>query len=108
VGDIPKSLACKQMLTHGSASDGSVAPPPASFDPNEKNYTGRLSVGIRTKLNAMEYEHEFSDPVQTTLLLSNGVRMSRLEDGCSLFSHQRCGDVLFLGRIAPKIWAMRR
>ncbi|OGS92807.1 MAG: hypothetical protein A2061_03650 [Gallionellales bacterium GWA2_59_43] len=96
-GDIPKSLACRHMLTHGSAPDGPVAPPVASFDPNEKNYTGRLSVGIRTWLNVLKYEHDFSDPALISWSLSNGVKMSRLEQGCSLFSHQRCKDVPFLG-----------
>jgi hypothetical protein len=96
-GDIPKWLSCKQMLTHGGAPDGPGTPPVASFDPDEKNYSGRLSVGIRTKLNVLKYEHDFGDSALTSWSLSNGVKMSRMEEGCSLFSHQRCKDVLFLG-----------
>lgn len=95
-GDIPKSLACKHMLTHGSTPDGPGTPPVVSFDPDEKNYTGRLSVGIRTRLNVMRYEHDFGDAAPASWLLPNGVRLSRMEEGCSLFSHQRCKDVLFL------------
>lgn len=95
-GDIPKSLACKRMFTRGGAPDGTGTPPVVSFNPYEKDYTGRLSVGIRTKLNVLKYEHNFGDPATTSWTLPNGVRMSRLEEGCSLFSHQRCRDVLFL------------
>lgn len=96
-GDIPKSLACKHMLTHGSAPDGPGAPPVVSFDPNGKDYSGRLSVGIRTRLNVLKYEHGFGDAAPASWSLPNGVRLSRMEEGCSLFSHQRCKDVLFLG-----------
>lgn len=96
-GDIPKWLACEHMLTHGGAPDGPGTPPVVSFDPDEKSYTGRLSVGIRTRLNVLKYEHDFDDPALTSWSLPNGVRMSRMEEGCGLFSHRRCKDVLFLG-----------
>lgn len=97
VSDIQKSLACKHMLTHGSYSDAPLNSPIGSFDLNQASYTGRLSIGIKTQLNMMKYERGFNGHHLSSWSLPNGVRMSRLKDGCSLFSHMRCKDVLFSG-----------
>jgi hypothetical protein len=84
------SAACKKMEYHSSAdTDNPRGSPATSVDRGIKDYSGRLSVGIQVWLNVLEYDLRGNGPA--------GAKMERLPDGCSLFSHARCNDVLFLG-----------
>lgn len=89
-GGLDESVGCKKMEYHSSAdTDNQRHPPATSIDRNKKNYSGRLSVGIQVWLNVLEYDQRGKKPA--------GTKIERIPDGCSLFSHSRCNDVLFLG-----------
>ena len=97
VDQMNESIACKHLQLHsGVNTDTPPSPPIASFDPHQGNYTGRISVGLLTRLSAWKYERASSDPGFTGIELSNGVRLARVKNGCELFSHARCNDAIFL------------
>jgi hypothetical protein len=96
VSDLPKLLACQKMLTHGGHTSPSVTPPLTTFNSTLARYTGRLSIGIRTQINTLRYERHRQAASIADWVLPNGVQLSRLANGCQLFSHARCQDVLFL------------
>ena len=89
-GTLHKSIDCRKMESHSSASADQPRYPPATFiDRNKADYSGRLSVGIQVRLNVLKYERWDENDF--------GIKMKRLTNGCDLFSHTRCNDVLFLG-----------
>lgn len=92
-----RSIGCKHMRYHPLA-EVSINPPITFPDRRRANYTGRLSIGIQTKLNALKYESLSSDPGFKFWDDLGEVRMVRMENGCDLFSHPRCNDVLFYAK----------
>lgn len=99
ISDLKKSLSCNQMETHTNVySDMPSYPPVSSFDPSQKDWSGRLSIGIHTALNYRKYEH-LSDSTNFKFeMLPNGTMVVRVNNGCDLFSHTRCNDALFLAQ----------
>ena len=94
---LEKSVACQRMQTHTNVSaDKPRFSPVVSFDPEYKNLSGRLSVGIQTALNYRNYEQLSSAPDLKFVTLPNGAMVARVQNGCELFSHARCNDALFL------------
>lgn len=95
---LEKSVACQHMKTHTNVSANRLRSPPAvSFDPEHKDRSGRLSIGIQTVLNSHNYVRLSSAPDFKFATLPNGVKIARVKNGCELFSHTRCDDALFLG-----------
>ena len=92
---LDRSVNCKQMDYHATV-ELPVVPPPRLLTRNTTDYSGRFSVGIQTELHALEYEKLASEPNFNAWNLGNNVRMNRIKDGCTLFSHQSCNDALFL------------
>lgn len=100
--DLSKSLGCRQMQYHSNPNTDALRyPPPVSFDVNRGNYSGKLSIGIQTRLNVLKYERLSNLPGFKSWLLPNDVRLARVPNGCALFSHARCNDALFLGYDMP-------
>ena len=93
---LDRSVSCKHMGYHQLA-EVRAAPPVTLPDRNKIDFSGKFSVGIQTKLHALEYERLSGKPDFKGWDLPNEARMGRLPDGCELFSHPRCNDVLFLG-----------
>ncbi len=91
---LQRSLDCKQMYYHPIAQPP-VSPPPRHLPVAAADYSGRLSVGIETRLNELKYSRLSSRPDFSVWNMANTVRMNRVADGCELFSHPRCNDVLF-------------
>jgi hypothetical protein len=91
------SAECKQTQYHPHASvDAPRLPPAVSFDTTQGDYSGKLSTGIKTRLNQMKYEN-LSRPSDFKLWeLPNNVKVARVANGCDYFSHVRCDDSLFL------------
>lgn len=103
VQDIRKSIACEQMQYHPDPrTDARRSPPIVSFDPEQGDYAGKLSTGIKTWLNATEYEQRRRAPDFSAWELPNDVRLARVTDGCTLFSHARCADSLFYSIDRPQ------
>lgn len=99
---VPKEANCKKVVYHPSIhSDGPRQPPVATRPGNE--WSGRLSVGIETALNARDYERLSDLPDFKKAGYPNGVFATRVQHGCELFSHARCDDVLFLGDSAADV-----
>ena len=76
-------------------SSKKVLPPIANFHPDQNNYSGKVSVGIRTWINKIRYERKTSNP-DFKAYTQGSVRIARVPEGCTLFSHQRCLDSLFI------------
>jgi hypothetical protein len=94
---LSRSVACDRMDFHPSVhADSLRSPPPVSFDPARSNYSGSLSVSIKTLMNAFEYDRVIRAPGFVSRELPNDVRLARVKNGCQLFSHARCQDALFL------------
>ncbi|MDD4962499.1 MAG: hypothetical protein PHI11_01125 [Gallionella sp.] len=95
---LAKSVSCDKMQTHPSLrADTPRTPPAVSFDPDERNYDGRLSIGIKVMNSYQQYERLSSSPSFKPTILPSGIKVARIEYGCELFSHTRCNDALFLG-----------
>ncbi len=96
---LARSVRCQHMSYHEvpeiRAPRPIATPTPPSRATPMSQLSGRLSVGIQTQFNAWKYGQLSSEPGFTGLKLPNGVRIERLADGCSLFSHPACNDVLF-------------
>ena len=103
VDDLGKSVACQRMQYHPNPhTEAPRFPPAVSFNVNQGNYAGKLSTGIKTKLNVLKYERLSRSPDFKSWLLPNDVRMARVPDGCELFSHASCNDALFLSYDKPE------
>lgn len=94
---LSKSIKCKQMFYH-PLQEMPAHLPKALPDPTPLNYSGSMSVGIQTALNAAKLNKlnsiaEFSDWDSL-----GEVHIERLKNGCDLFSHARCNDVLFFNK----------
>ncbi len=99
VDDLNKSVACQHMQYHPNPkTDAPRYPPAVSFDVHRGNYDGKLSTGIKTRLNVLQYERLSRSPDFKSWLMSNDVKMARVTNGCELFSHARCNDALFLAK----------
>lgn len=97
-----RSVACQSMQYHpNSMTDAPRSAPAVSFDPDHSNRSGRISVGVRTALNLMRIEKLANSPDFGLIALPNDARISRVKNGCSLFSHRRCNEVLFWGMDEP-------
>jgi len=99
VDDLNKSVACQHMQYHPNPkTDAPRYPPAVSFDVHRGNYAGKLSTGIKTRLNVLQYERLSRSPDFKNWLMSNDVKMARVANGCELFSHARCNEALFLAK----------
>lgn len=91
---IPNSLACKEQVYHPNINADRLRPPPV-VTRKEPDLSGRLSVGMETRANINRYEALSGQSDFGAWNISSGVRLERLSNGCELFSHARCQDVLF-------------
>lgn len=97
IGTLQRSADCKQTQYRPHVNvDAPRYPPPVSFDVNEGNYSGKLSTGIKTRLNMIEYERRSHSDGFKVWELPNNVKVARVTNGCDYFSHIRCDDSLFL------------
>lgn len=93
---INRSIHCEHMAAHLSSEDKPRLPPPTQFNPDAPDYSGRISIGFKVRENLARYEKASTQP-GFTRWDSGGINVVRLPQGCLLFSHRRCEDVLFLG-----------
>jgi hypothetical protein len=94
---LERSVRCSQMSYHARPIFNPRPLPPATL-PNRqlRHYTGKLSVGIQTWFHSVEYSYLNGSPDFMQWELPNHVKMQRISNGCDLFSHPYCQDVLFL------------
>lgn len=88
------SLECQHTIYHPLRSVA-VTSQPALPDLKSNRYSGRMSVGIRTAWNAFEYERMSRKSDFKHWDMPGDVWVERLAEGCDLFTHARCNDVLF-------------
>jgi len=97
IDTLQRSAECMQTQYHPHASVDAPRPPPTvSFDTTQGDYSGKLSTGIKTRLNQMEYEKLSRSSDFGLWELPNNVKVARVVKGCDYFSHVRCNDSLFL------------
>lgn len=92
-GRLAQSAACRAMSYHPLPAQ--PAHVPSSLPDRGSNYGGSMSVGIQTALNQHKYRQLSDQPDFTRLDGWGEVNLVRLSNGCELFSHPRCQDVLF-------------
>jgi hypothetical protein len=91
---LKKSIACKKI-------NYKFLKPKEIAVAQERNFHnpvfggGQLDVGIRTWLNKREYAKKANDPEFKSWRVNKNVSVRRMQEGCELFSHKRCNDVLF-------------
>lgn len=91
---LDRAVGCKHTDYH-QVAEVRATPPATLPGRNKIDFSGKFSVGIQTKLHTLKYERLSSKPDFKGWDLPNEARMARLPDGCELFSHPRCNDVLF-------------
>jgi ribosomal protein L39E len=91
---LDRAADCEHMEYH-QVAEVRATPPATLLDRNKIDFSGKFSVGIQTKLHALKYGQLSGKPSFKSWDLPNEARMARLPDGCELFSHPRCNDVLF-------------
>lgn len=94
---LPAQLACQKMQPHFSALANAPRPaPPVQLDREQREMRGRLSIGIETAYSLRAYDTWRVRPDASSMMTKNGVQIRRMQNGCTLFSHRRCEDGLFL------------
>ena len=104
VSNLDRSISCNavQYKTNGlSIAEGQRGAPPTFFDIHAKDYSGKLSTGIRTQLNMMMYLLASLSDNFKAMSIANDVRLNRVANGCDIFSHKSCNDSLFLSKDDP-------
>lgn len=91
---LPNSVACKHVEYHPSVHANQMRLPPIT-ERKQTDWSGRMSVGIETRLNVMRYDELSSRSDFREWTPPGGARVRRIPDGCALFSHPRCQDALF-------------
>ncbi len=81
---LERSVGCQRMSYHEIAT----------MHPS-MSLSGKLSIGIRAQFNAWKYQWLRRQPGFSGFELSNSARVAPVANGCDLFSHRECGDVLF-------------
>jgi hypothetical protein len=93
---IPASVACKKQIYHPNINADKPHAPPVTAR-KETDLSGKLSVGLATWRSARQYNTLSNQAGFKSWDVPGGVRMTRLDNGCELFSHKRCQDALFYG-----------
>lgn len=88
------SVACQRTI-YNPLAPIAATPHPALPDLKSNRYAGVMSVGIQTAWNALEYERLSRNPDFKRWDIPGEVWVERIAEGCELFSHARCNDVLF-------------
>ena len=96
---LKKSVQCNKtqykFLKHKE-----INPPPEliqrSYAPSHQ---GQLYAGVRTWLNQLIYEKKLKDADFNLWKVNENVKIKRVDQGCKLFSHSSCADVLFYGKV---------
>ena len=94
---VRNSLACTSKPFGGDAqADTPRTAPAASFDVYQGNYLGSISTGLKVLWNTAAYHYKARSPEFKSWTLNQNVQISRVPNGCELFSHASCQDSLFL------------
>lgn len=94
---VRESMACTQTRYRSKHPvDGPQPTPAQQFKPDQiDDHSGRFSVGLRTWLHARELERKAQATDFSSWHITPDVRVSRVSNGCRLFSHHRCQEALF-------------
>jgi len=97
------SVRCKKMDFHASFDADLPRPaPPTALDRSQPDYSGKVSIGLQTRLNQSRYEKLSTHPDFKRWDTGRGSIVARVNNGCELFSHARCADALFLASDSPQ------
>jgi hypothetical protein len=91
---LPNSVACKQQVYHPNINADKLRVPPVTSR-KESDLSGKLSIALETRLNINKYGALSQNSDLKTWDIPGGVRLERMANGCELFSHKNCQDVLF-------------
>lgn len=90
-------VRCNKMDFHHSVeAEMPKGPPPTVIDRKKPDYSGKISIGLQTRLNQSRYERLSAQPDFKSWDTGRGSIVARIANGCDLFSHARCADALLL------------
>ena len=92
-GALNNFVACKH--TSYRPTEWHPGPPATLANRAVNSRSGRLSIGIQVYLNAWRFKQKRAGGNLETLAMPGSVHAYHLKDGCALFSHPQCNDVLF-------------
>lgn len=92
---LERSVKCNRM-SYRTTHYLQPSPPVTLPDRQLSHYSGKLSVGMETWLHSQEYSYLNANSDFKPWELPNHVKMQHISNGCDLFSHPKCQDVLFL------------
>lgn len=95
-GTLNNSVACK--YTHYRPAEWHPSPPAIKPNRDMNNHSGRLSIGIQVYLNTWRYRQNRNGGNLNSLEMPGSVHVDHLAEGCKLFSHPQCDDVLFFNQ----------
>jgi len=98
-GTLRNSINCKS--TTYRATEWQASPPATTPGWGNSNHSGRLSIGLRVYLNTWRYKQQRQRDNLNSLVMPGGVHVYHLAEGCKLFSHPQCEDVLFFDQDRP-------
>lgn len=92
-GALNSFVPCRQTSYRHTAWH--PGPPATVANRSVNSHSGRLSIGIQVYLNAWRFRQKRASGNLSSLALPGSVHAYHLADGCALFSHPQCEDVLF-------------
>jgi hypothetical protein len=95
-GTIAHSRDCS-TTAYRPVQESQPAPPEVLPDYTATDHAGSLSVGIRVYLNGLSLQRKRNAKDYGDMIVNGDVHIVHRPDGCTLFSHRQCEDVLFLG-----------
>lgn len=97
---LKKSVQCKKTQ-YKFLKKTEINPPPISIERGYYSiHQGQLFAGVKTWLNELIYEEKLKNENFDTWNVNENVQVKRIQNGCELFSHLQCKDVLFYRKIS--------
>ncbi len=93
-GTFARSLACTHT-SYRPTVERQASPPPTRVDRSTAHREGKLSIGIKVYLNAWLLQRQRDNLDLSSIAMPGSVHVISRPDGCELFSHPQCADILF-------------
>lgn len=96
---ISRAVSCEKLNYPPALKYGKVDYiPPTVIDRGRYNYSGKISIGFLAWYQERKYLRLSAQPNFKMWDTKRGVDVIRMHDGCELFSHPSCHDVLFYAK----------
>lgn len=93
------SVNCKNTMYR--PTEWQAYPPGTNSGWDKNGHSGKLSIGLQVYWNTLGYEQKRKRDKLNSLAMPGEVHAYHLTEGCKLFSHPQCEDILFYDRDRP-------